>query len=64
MSSNNDLLMVITNHYGQCDRADGVYSYSFEPYEQGVSRNQPFFLNSHLLERRVIEDVSRAPVVH
>ena len=64
MSSNNDLLRVITNRYGQCDRAEEVYFCSSEPYEQGVSQNQPFFLNSHLLERQVIEDVSRAPVVH
>ena len=41
-----------------------MYLYSFEPNKWGVGWNQPFSLNPHLLEYRVVEDISGAPIVY
>ena len=59
-----DLLRVITDHHKQSDYAKRVYSHSFESNEWCVGWNQSFSLNPYLLEHRVVEDISRAPIVH
>ena len=58
-----DLVGVITNRYGQHDYIKGVYFFPSEPNEWDVGRDQPFSINLHLLERRVVEDVSKASIV-
>ena len=57
-------MRIITNHYKQHDYAKGVYFCPSEPNEWSVGRNQPFSINPHLLEYRVVEDVSGASVVN
>ena len=59
-----DLLRVITNCYNQSNRAKVVYTRSSESNERCGGWNQPFSLNPHLLERQVIEDINRSPIVH
>ena len=59
-----DLLKVITNCHGQCDRTEGVYSHSSEPNERFIGRYELFSLDPHLLERRVIENISRASIIN
>ena len=58
-----DLLRVITNCHGQCDCTDGVYFHSFEPNEWCIGRYESFSLDPHLLERRVIKDISKASII-
>ena len=57
-----DLLGVITNRYGQRDCTEGVFFCPSEPNEWGIGRGQPFSVNPHLLECRIVKDVSRASV--
>ena len=59
-----DLLKVITNCHGQCDRTEGVYFRSSEPNERCIGRYEPFSLDPHLLERRVIKDISKASIIN
>ena len=59
-----DLLKVITNCHGQCDRTEGVYFHSSIPNERCISRYEPFSLDPHLLERRVIKDISKASIIN
>ena len=58
-----DLLRIITNHNGQYDCAEGVYFSPSKLDKWGVSLDQPFSINPHLLECRIVEDVNRASVV-
>ena len=58
-----DLLKVITNCHGQCDCTDGVYFHSSEPNEWCIGRYESFSLDPHLLERRVIKDISKASII-
>nr|XP_023885735.1 F-box/kelch-repeat protein At3g23880-like [Quercus suber] len=48
----------------QSDRTEGVYSYSSKSNERCIGWNQPFFFNPHLLECRVVEDISKNPIVY
>ena len=48
----------------QGDRTEGVDSCSFESNKRCVGWNQPFSLDPHLLERRIVEDISRVSIVH
>ena len=64
MASFGYLLRVITDCYGKSDHIEGAYSFSFESNEWRISWNHPFSLNPHLLERRVVEDISRASIVY
>ena len=59
-----DFLGVITNRYGKRDYVEWVYFCPSEPNEWGVGRGHPFFVNPHLLECRVVKDVSRVFVVN
>ena len=58
-----ELLRIITNRNGQRDRTKGVYFSPSKPNESGVGRAQLFSVNPHLLECRVVEDISRASIV-
>ena len=57
-------LGVISNHHEQCDHIEWVYSHSSKSDKWLVSWNQPLSLNPHLLEFRVIEDISRDPIIY
>ena len=59
-----NLLRVITNRHGQCDRTERVYFRSSEPNEWRISRYKLFSLDPHLLERQIIEDISRASIIN
>ena len=41
-----------------------MYPYSFESDEWRINWNQSFLIDPHLLERSVVEDVGRAPIIH
>ena len=41
-----------------------MYPCSSESNKWRVNRNQSFPINPHLLERWVVEDVDRAPIIH
>ena len=45
-----DLLKVITNRNGQRDGTDEVYFSPSKTNEWGIGRDQPFFVNPHLLK--------------
>ena len=59
-----DLLRVITDRHKQSNYTKVVYFCPSESNEQCVGWNQPFSLNPHLLECRVVEDISKAPIVY
>ena len=56
-------MRVITDYYRQSDHIERVYSCSFKFHKWCIGRNQPFSLNSHLLEHLVVEDISKAHIV-
>ena len=59
-----NLLRVVTNHYWQSDRTEGMYSCSSESDEGCINWDQPLSINCYLLERWVVKDVSKAPIIH
>ena len=59
-----DLLKVITNCHGQCDRTEGVYFRSSEPNKWCVVWYESLSLNPHLLERWVVENINRASIIN
>ena len=56
-------MRIITNRNRQCDRIEGVYFSPSKPNERGIGWDQLFFVNPHLLECQVVEDISRASIV-
>ena len=59
-----NLLKAIIDCHGQSDRTKGIYSCSSESKERCVGWNQLFSLNPHLIERQVVKDISKAPIVY
>ena len=59
-----DLLRVISYCHGQYDCFNGIYFHSSKSDEWCKFWYEPLFLDSHLLERRVIEDINRVSIVN
>ena len=59
-----DLLRVISYRHEQYNFSNGIYFRSSESDEWCIGQYELFFFDSHLLEHRVIEDISRASIVN
>ena len=58
------MLRVVIDRHGQCDRAEGVDTCSSKPNERHVGWYESLSFDLHLLECRVVEDISRTSIIN
>ena len=59
-----NLLRVVADRHGQCDRVEKVDTCSSKPNEWHISWYESLSFDLHLLECRVIEDISRTSIIN